>query len=106
MTTKLILNLSATIFSITNCYSTYNNYLINKETYINDIVLDSIEFTYLNYVKDIKKSEWTNETKCKALITAKDYFNNNCIYKNNVSNIKLNRLIEYRLLEIKTLKKS
>jgi len=103
----IILSISAAIFSMTNTYSAYNNYLINKDKYIKDIISDAVEYSYTTYVKDVKKSNpdnWTEDTKKQARQIAIDYFNNNSIYK-DVSNIRLQRMIEFKLLEIKTLNK-
>lgn len=103
---NIILSISAAIFSMVNTYSAFNNYLINKDKYIKDIISDAVEYSYITYVKNIKNNydNWTEEAKNKALEIAKDYFNNNSIYK-DLSEIRLQRLIKFRLLEIKTLNK-
>jgi len=99
---QTILSISATIFSIASGYGAYNEYLMKREKYIIECISDSVEYSYLTYVKQQKKDNWSSDHKKIAKKYAVDYFNNNCIYKINY--MRLNRLIDYRLLEIKALK--
>ncbi len=96
-----ILGVGATIISIANGYGAYCDYLINKQKYINEMVADSIDYSYNFYVKP-NKLEWDNLKKKEALNIAKSYFRENSLYY--VNDVRLNRIIEIRLLEIKSLK--
>ena len=53
----------------------------------------------MTYVKPQKQNIWSTEQKHIAKKYAIDYFNDDCIYK--INDIRLNRLIEARLFEIK-----
>lgn len=97
-----ILSGSATIISMASGYGAYNKYLIEKDKYIKASISDSVEYSYLTYVKPQKQNIWSTEQKQIAKKYAIDYFNDDCIYK--INNIRLNRLIEARLFEIKASK--
>ena len=97
-----ILSTSATIISFATGYGSFNQYLISKDRYIKESISDSVEYSYLKYVKQQKQNIWSTEQKQIAKKYAIDYFSDDCIYK--INNIRLNRLIEARLSEIKASK--
>jgi hypothetical protein len=85
-----------------SCYTAYNKYLISKDKYIKESISDSVEYSYLTYVKQQKKDVWSTEQKQIAKKYAIDHYNDTCIYK--INNIRLSRSIDHKLLEIKALK--
>lgn len=101
---ECILGISATIISFASSYGAYNDYLINKERYIKEIISESVEHSYLTYVKQQKQIYWSCQEKKIAEKYAMNYFKKNSIHK--LDDHKLIRLIKYKLLELKSLKNS
>jgi hypothetical protein len=90
-----------TMFTMTNAFNLYERYKIDLAKYINDAVADSVEYTYIVYVKNKKTNdEFDSNAQDEALNIAKKRFKD--ISYTNISDDRLTRLIKDRILYIKS----
>lgn len=96
----------ATTYSILNTYDLYTKMRNTQDNVINSTIKDSVEYSYITYVKPHKdNNNWTTENHKKANIIAKEYFNT--FYPKpilaliDLNETKIDRKIKDRLIFLK-----
>ena len=99
--------LFASVYSVVSIQNVQMNIRAQKNKIINDIINDSVENTYVDYVKPLKdNNQWTNDKHIIALNKSQEYFYIRHsqylgLFDKPVEKERVNRLIKDRLNFIK-----